>query len=277
MWVRTSDLTQQNRNVFSTGSNLDGIHIGYDAASGGWFGAVANVAFVGTVGAENYTAGEWIHLALVRENGTTTFYVNGTPDGTSGAVPHNATLTHMAVNAGGLPGGYFGGDIAEARIFIFSPGDFDPATDLLLEPEPSGGFAAWIGGFAGLVGTEEDDDPDGDALPNGIEYVVGGLPNVNDAADLAPILDTSDPDHVRFIYRLSALAKEDTDLTVEVLYGDELSGWTVATHDPGGTGVTISMTPMNAYDLYTVSIPRSLAPNARLFMRLRAFFENLPE
>jgi alpha-L-fucosidase len=277
VWVRTSDLSQTNRNVFGTGSNEDGIHIGYDAASGGWFGAVANVAFVGMVGQENYSAGEWIHLALVRDSGTTTFYVNGTPSGTSMAVPNNATLTHMAVNAGGLPGGYFGGDIAEARIFTFSPGDFDPATDLLLEPEPSGGFGTWIGGFAGLTGIGVNDDPDGDDLSNGIEYVVGGLPGVNDSADLAPVLDNSDPGHVRFIYRLSALAKADPYLTVEALHGDDLNGWTLAAHDPGGTGVTVSVTPMNAYDLVTVSIPRALAPDARLFMRLRAVFENNPE
>jgi len=278
VWVRTSDLAQANQTVLSTGSNLDGIQIGYDAASGGWFGAVANVQFVGTVGTGNYTAGEWIHLALVRDNGTSTFYVNGVADGTSTAVPNNATLTHMAVNAGGLPGNYFGGDIAEARIFTFSPGDFNPATDLLLEPETSGGYSTWIGGFPGLSDTAPDADPDGDGLSNGIEYVVGGNPGAPDAADVAPLMDTTgDPDHVRFIYRLSPAAKADPQLSVAVLYGDDLEGWTVATHDPGGTGVTISSVPMNIYDLVTVSIPRTLAPDSRLFVRLRADFGTNPE
>jgi hypothetical protein len=274
VWVRTFNLAQANQTVISTGSNLDGLQIGYDAASGGWFGAVANVEFVGAVGAGNYAAGEWIHLALVRDNGTTTFFVNGEPGGTSTAVPNNATLTHMAVNAGGLPGNYFGGDIAEARIFTFEPGEFNPATALLLEPQTTSGYATWIAAFPGLADTAPDADPDGDGLPNGIEYVVGGNPATPDSNDLAPFIDTtSDPGHVRFVYRLSPQAKADPGVTVGVLYSMDLVDWTVAEHDPDGTGITISSIPMNIHDLVTVSIPRSLLSDAKFFARLSAEFQ----
>jgi hypothetical protein len=148
VWVRTSDLAQVNRTLFSTGSNLDGISIGYDATPGiGWFGAVSNVAFVGTVGVANYSAGDWIHLAIVRDGGTSTFYVNGVSGGTSAATPNNATLTHMAVNAGGVE--YFGGDIAEARIFTFNAGEFSTSNLLFpAVPEPS---AALLGGIGLLA------------------------------------------------------------------------------------------------------------------------------
>lgn len=134
VWARTSNLVQTDRHLFGTGTNQNGLNIGYDANGGrGWFGAIGGVAFVGSVGAGNYTAGEWIHLAVVRDNGVSTFYINGVASTTTGATPNNATEPHIAVKAGAPPNGYFGGDLAEARIFTFTPGNFDP-NELLSTP-----------------------------------------------------------------------------------------------------------------------------------------------
>ena len=142
IWVRTFNTTQNDITIFSTGSNADGISVGY---SGGWFGAVSSVAGVGFVQPWNYTAGDWVHLAIVRENGTSTFFVNGVATGTSGATPNNATMTHMAVKAGGTSG-FFDGDIAEARIFTFDTGEFS-TSDLLFPaiPEPGTALLGSIG------------------------------------------------------------------------------------------------------------------------------------
>ncbi|MGL5019973.1 MAG: alpha-L-fucosidase [Luteolibacter sp.] len=134
-WVRTSNLSQMNRHVFGTGDNTKGLNLGFTA--GGWFGAVAGKVGVGSTGSGNYTAGTWIHLAAVRSAGTTTFYANGYPMGSNTTVPNDATGTgilHMAVNSGGSSP--FTGDIAEARIFTFAAGTFDPNTDLLVTPVP---------------------------------------------------------------------------------------------------------------------------------------------
>lgn len=137
-WVRTSNLTQINKNIFGTGDNTKGLNLGFDANGGiGWFGAVASKAFAGNTGVAGYTAGTWIHLAAVRSGGITTFYANGIPSGTTTAVPNNASGTgalHMAVTSGGASA--FAGDIAEARIFTFTAGAFDPNTDLLITPVP---------------------------------------------------------------------------------------------------------------------------------------------
>jgi hypothetical protein len=210
---------------------------------------------------------------LVRDNGISTFYVNGTPSGTSMAVPNNATLTHLAVNAGGLPGGYFGGDVAEARIFTFAAGSFDPANDLLLEPPAADTYQNWAAGFSEFDATEPGTDFDSDGLANGIEYVVGGDPTANDSGTFAPLLDTaSDPDRALFTYRLSPLAKSDPNVSVDVLYSFNLRDWTVAQHDPGGTGITESVTPMNVFDQVTVAVPRALAPEGKLYLRLHATF-----
>jgi alpha-L-fucosidase len=135
-WVRTSNLNQVNRNIFGTGDNTVGLNIGFEANGGaGWFGAVANKAFAGNFGTGSYTAGTWIHLAVVRSAGITTFYTNGIPYGTTTAVPNNSAgsgALHMAVTSGGSS--LFDGDMAEARIFTFAAGAFNPATDLLITP-----------------------------------------------------------------------------------------------------------------------------------------------
>jgi len=137
VWTRTSNLAQVNTHLFGTGSNVTGLNIGYDAAGGtGWFGAVGGIAFVGTVGTANYTSNDWIHLAVVRDNGTSTFYVNGVASGTAGNTPNDANTPHMAVTSGATA--YFGGDLAEARIFTFTSGEFSTG-DLIYPsvPEPA--------------------------------------------------------------------------------------------------------------------------------------------
>jgi hypothetical protein len=149
VWARTSDLAQANHHLFGTGSNVNGLNIGFDATNGGWFGAIGGVSFVGSVGVGNYTAGAWIHLALVRDHGLSTFYINAVASGTNGIAPNNATAPHLAVNAGGSPGGYFGGDLAEARIFTFTSGSFS-TSDLLFPAVPEPSTAVLKGLLAGI-------------------------------------------------------------------------------------------------------------------------------
>ena len=142
-------------------------------------------------------------------------------------------------------------------------------------PEPEG-YAGWAANFPGLTDTDPALDFDGDGLPTGIEFVVGGDPTVPDAAGIAPIFDTTtDPDHFLFTYRLSDLAASDPSATIGVEYGSDLTGWTVAGHDPDGTGITITVdaVPTEDYDLVTVAIPNALAVNGVLFARLFAEFQ----
>lgn len=274
-WVRTSDLAQNNKHVFGTGNNTNGINIGYDAdpgnGSAGWFGAVANKAFAGTVGAANYTAGQWIHLAVVRDNGTTTFYINGVAGGTTNQVPNNANQPHLATNAGGLAGGYFGGDVAEARIFTFDPGQFNTSYLLYPPPTPSDPYDAWAAGFAGLTNPAIDADFDKGGLPTGVEWVTGGDPTAsNDDAGFAPDFDnTTDPTDFLFTFRRRDAAAADPGTSIIVEYGNDLSGWTTAQN--GVNGVTIDDTTNlgGGFHQVTVSIPRSLAGvTGRLFARM---------
>lgn len=271
VWVRTSDLAQTNHHVFGTGSNVNGLNIGYDASgSAGWFGAVAGKTFVGTVGSSNYTSGEWIHLALVRDYGVTTFYVNGVASGTSTVNPFNATQPHLAINAGGAVGGYFGGDIAEARIFTFDPGQFNVSHLLYPGTVPSDPYDTWA---AGLGNPAVDVDFDNGGLANGIEWVTGGDPAIgNDDASVTPVSNnTGDPNNLLFTFRRRDAAAADSGTTIVVEYGSDLAGW----RNTADHGVTDGVTIDDSTDLgggfhhVTVAIPRSLAASGKLFARMK--------
>ncbi len=90
----------------------------------------------------------WIHLALVRDAGVSTFYINGLPAGSSVAAALTATqdfslgASYCAVCGGPNPTSqHLNGLIDEVRLFTFDPGQFSP-TDLSYQPipEPAGGI-----------------------------------------------------------------------------------------------------------------------------------------
>ena len=128
-WVQAHDLSQLGRQIFGTGGNTEGITLLYH---GGLASAIGNVVGIGP----NYipsSTNEWVHVAVVRDSGTTTFYVNGAARSSSTATPYNATITRMAVNNDGIT--FFKGAVDEARIFIFTPGTFN-VTNLLAGQGP---------------------------------------------------------------------------------------------------------------------------------------------
>jgi len=77
-------------------------------------------------------AGVWAHLALVRDNGTATFYVNGVASGTSVGNPIvPATNFIVAAHPDFAANTWFNGAVDEIRVFTFAPGQFT-TNDLLL-------------------------------------------------------------------------------------------------------------------------------------------------
>lgn len=89
---------------------------------------LGGVAFFGSGEA---IPGAWTHLALVRDNGLSTFYVNGLPRGSTPDAP-NAAAGGFALGARPTsPGEFFAGSVDEARVFTFPAGQFRSG-DLLL-------------------------------------------------------------------------------------------------------------------------------------------------
>ena len=68
------------------------------------------------------------HVALVRDNGICTFYVNGADSGSSSVTPVSpAGFFAIAGSPQLLKGAFFPGAIDEVRVFTFGPGRFDTA------------------------------------------------------------------------------------------------------------------------------------------------------
>lgn len=77
-------------------------------------------------------AAQWAHLAVVRDNGKTTFYFNGNPCGDTTAAPNPVGANDgFAVGASGDgKDNLFRGEVDEVRVFTFQPGRFQ-VSDLL--------------------------------------------------------------------------------------------------------------------------------------------------
>jgi len=135
---------------------------------------------------------------------------------------------------------------------------------LIGPPDPYTDWATTMG----LVGAAAafDADPDGDGIPNGIEFVLGGQPNPALAdANSRHLLPTGalDGTHFVFAYRRSHAAAV---LGPVVEFASDLSGlWTAAVD---GVNATLAVEPIPgaAADLVTVAIPAAGLP--RLFARL---------
>lgn len=134
------------------------------------------------------------------------------------------------------------------------------------------GYQLWIAQNS-LTGNDAlfNADPDGDGVPNGLEFLMGrdprpGFPDPLTPGENTPLLTQ---DHVIFVHRRVAAARY---LPVIVQYNSDLSpAWNTA--QAGVNGVTIANEADfygNGIDKVETRIPRSLAIEGRLFMRLSA-------
>jgi hypothetical protein len=127
LWVKPQALTGNqclayNGNTGSSGWGLYLIGNQYQGLFGG-------VGFVGTATA---TADTWTHLALVRDNGTATLYVNGVAAGSLGGAPVSPAGRFAIMGQPQNPAlERLNGWLDEVRVFTFAPGAFS-TNDLLL-------------------------------------------------------------------------------------------------------------------------------------------------
>lgn len=132
--------------VMPNSTNVGNCIIAYNGNTGldGWGLLQSGNTFSGNfggvtiIGSASATPNAWTHLALVRNNGTNTFFVNGVPVGTSSNAPASPS---SGFSLGAPPqsptGQFFNGAIDEVRVFTFAPGEFN-ASDLWYSiPPPS--------------------------------------------------------------------------------------------------------------------------------------------
>jgi autotransporter-associated beta strand protein len=121
----------------------------------------------------------------------------------------------------------------------------------------------------GITGAGGNADSDGDGIPNGIEFVIGGDPSGpnSGSSSLLPTA-TVDATSLTFVFRRT---DDSASFTPRVRYGSSLSvgGWTTAQNGVNGVVITEENNFYNAStDRVTVIIPRSLAGGPKLFARL---------
>lgn len=120
----------------------------------------------------------------------------------------------------------------------------------------------------GISGAGADTDSDGDGIPNGIEFVIGGDPSGpgSDSSSFLPAA-TVDATNLTFVFRRTD-ASAGFDPVVES--SSTLASWTPA---QGGVGGVVITEDNNFYgpttDRVTVTIPRALANGSAFFARLR--------
>lgn len=187
---------------------------------------------------------------------------NGSPaGGGSGAVffgssEDGLTLAQLAQAAFLNPGGFVPGLYPAS---ILATGEVVPAT-----------IDSWFGTWAagkGLAGAAAafDADPDGDSIPNGIEFVIGGEPNpAHPGSNSRALLPTVTNDGNNLVFTF-ARRDEAALLNPVVEFDADMQGeWTAAV-DPGNA--TIEVTPGSPFDIVTVTIPGNA--NTTLFVRLK--------
>jgi len=118
-WVKVRS-TGGNRVIAyngSDGTNGWGLFLVGDTFQGGF----GNVGFIGSAPVQTNA---WTHLALVRDSGVATLYVNGIACGTSSASPIAPVWPDGALTLGASPlspgGEFFDGWIDEAQVFTFA-------------------------------------------------------------------------------------------------------------------------------------------------------------
>jgi len=179
----------------------------------------------------------------------------------AGALSLNATHTITALRLNGVwqaPGTY---TAANSSARILGTGS------LVVTSAGPSGFGAWIDGFAGLSAAAKlpDADPDADGIANLLEYVLNGLPTSADSGIL-PVPSLT-PTH--FVFSFTRREESAATTTQIFEYGSTLGAWTsVPITSPAGPGVSLG-TPAGGLRSVTVSVPRSAAPDGRLFGRLQ--------
>lgn len=166
MWVRPQNDTQDNAWIFGLGGpNGVGLVQMGDVIQARNTSTGAESDF-GEFAITDATLNQWVHLAVVANNGTVEFYVNGELSAThleaNSPVPPGAPQRiHIGVNAGG--GVHWNGALDELRLYTFE-GPFDPATLLVKGGLPASGPPSLKGTFGGFPLIRMDDSTETNLL-----------------------------------------------------------------------------------------------------------------
>lgn len=133
------------------------------------------------------------------------------------------------------------------------------AATLTVTPAPS--FQNWIEDeYPQLTGPDAEPlaDPDGDGIPNLLEYALGGSPDDPDDAPwpTSSVSDPSEPGEPRHLQMTFRRARPELTYIIEA--SDDLANWTTIATNPGEVGTDVEVTD-----------PEPFTPTRPRFLRLR--------
>jgi autotransporter-associated beta strand protein len=129
------------------------------------------------------------------------------------------------------------------------------------------GFQSWIDTFSGLTTAQKlpAADPDNDGVNNLLEYVLNGIPNIANPG----ILPTPSLTPTRFVFTFTRREESATTTTQIFEYASTLGNWTPV-NITAPTAAEVSLGPLSGgIRTVTVNIPRTSAPDGKLFGRLK--------
>ncbi len=182
---------------------------------------------------------------------------------------NSSTVKTLTVNGNTIAAGTY----TESEAFLNGGGEL-----IVLEGVASSSpFDDWAAanGLDGSPGKDAgfDDDPDGDGVPNGLEWILGGNPLDGQSGSLVTTTTTAGGGLTLSFSRNENSIGQAT-LTVE--YNATLTNpWNTATigatsSGPDANGVTVTIDTTATPDDVTVNIPASNAVGGKLFGRLKA-------
>lgn len=144
IYANAAGNTTQVGDVFCLGGVDGAFKLSLDAA--GWVASAHNTGAIGS--ASTFTPNEWVHLAVIRIDGVSTFYVNGVAQGSTSTLVPIQNNPLISVNPGGAAG--FDGLLDEARVVTFDSGESTTSIFNALQgvPEPS---VSLLGGLGALM------------------------------------------------------------------------------------------------------------------------------
>jgi hypothetical protein len=150
-------------------------------------------------------------------------------------------------------------------------------TGVLLVGPAGTAYDTWAAanGLDGSAGKETNFelDPENDGLASGLEWILGGLPLVRDAASVVPVpaIDTTN-----LVLTFTREDASDAETTLLAQWTTTLTEWSnvvvsATNSGPDANGVVITVTENGAApDDITVSVPRANGVNGTLDARIKA-------
>lgn len=128
------------------------------------------------------------------------------------------------------------------------------------------GLVNWINLYQGLSSNDALADPDFDSIPNLMEYVLNGEPNRADFT--TPIISSQSATHFLFSFMQRGEALTTTSQIFE--YSSSMTQW-IPIRVTAPTGPEVTFGPfVDGMRNVTISIPKTAAPQGRIFGRLKA-------